>query len=887
MVVVKRQKQLLQTVLQVSRFLLVENDFTTMLQGICDRMTDTQSPYQECWLVLIDTEHGGVITAESGLGEKFDPIMDDLRRGILPHCGELVLESGSAAAIVCNDCTTTACTHRAGGDDFPVLASFIACRENLSGFFVVQQTDDSKVDKETLQILGDLGTSIGQALKNLLQMEEAVQRERELKRIEERFELALYATQAGLWDWNIKTGEMFTSPDNKGHLDYREGEESGIGGWQGLIHPEDKKRVMQVLSDHLSGKTEEYRIEYRVKDEEGAWRWFLDRGRVVERDGQHMPVRMTGTHQDISRQKEKDMELATAAERLHAAVEKERSFLQTVIDSAGDPFMVIDMDFHVLLMNEAAANIMAVSKKLTGSEKCYRLFCDSDIPCTDDRFPCPVEDVRRRGKRTNLVHNPLHGNKVNNTFELEVSPLHDQNGQLLGIIEVARDITDRLRIENELRNSQSRLYQLAHHDALTGLPNRLLFKDRLERAIAKAQRNKSKVAILFLDLDRFKNINDTLGHDVGDDLLVEVAKRLQKQCRKSDTVARLGGDEFVFILEDIQQSSDIAVVAKKILDAMKRRVIAGEHELFVSTSIGIGIFPDDSNDTEGVIKCADTALYRAKEDGRSNYKFYKTDMDTAAYQQLLLETELRKAISEEQFYLEYQPQFDLKTKQLTGFEALIRWNHPEHGLVPPNDFIPLAEENGLIVSIGSWVIEQVCRQMAAWQEAGLALVPIAVNVSARQFRDKKFVAHTSNVVQQSGIEPKLLEIELTESTVMDKVEETIVELERITRFGIRLAVDDFGTGYSSLAYLQRFPLNRLKIDQSFVREIANDRSIHMIIQAIITMAHSLGLTVLAEGVEENEQLHFLEENNCDQVQGYLLGHPLSGENAVDLLVKSG
>ncbi len=704
--------------------------------------------------------------------------------------------------------------------------------------------------------------------------------------MEERFELALYASQAGLWDWNIKTGEMYTSHDRKDFLDYREENGGqGISTLQRSIHPDDKKQVLQVLNDHLAGKTDEYRIEYRIRDREGEWQWFLDRGRVVERDDKNMPVRMTGTHQNITRQKKQDEALAAVQQQLHEAVDYERSFLQTVIDGAADPVMAIDTRYNVLLMNKVATELLHVDPEIVrrGGRKCYQLFAGRDRPCSDEQYPCPVQQVQEKGRPVTLVHNRYHGNGINNTFEIEASPLRDTEGEIYGTIEVARDITDRLRIEQELRESRSRLYRLAHHDSLTGLPNRLLFKDRLEQAIFKARRKGTRVAILFLDLDRFKNINDTLGHDVGDGLLIEVARRFQAQCRQSDTVARIGGDEFVFILDDIGNHGNAEVVAGKIMAAIAKPIQVNGHDLHISTSIGIAVYPDDSDNLDGVIKCADTALYQAKDDGRNSYRLYSSEMGRRRHSLHLQERQMNEALRKEQFFLEYQCQLELKSRKLVGLEALIRWRHPEQGVLYPQDFLFQAEESGLIVEIGSWVLQEVCRQIAAWKQEGLTPVPVAVNISPRQLRDAKFQGMVAEILARYGLSADLLELELDEAAMMEgRHTGGLHGLEEVSRLGVRLAVEDFGCGRFSLGDLQRLPLSRLKIDSSFMGRLS-EPNIAVIVDAIIVLAHNLGITVLAEGVEREEQLRFLLEHDCDQVQGYYLARPAGSDVVVGLL----
>lgn len=879
-----RETELLRASLAVCRFLLVERDLPNLLQGVCDRLVDG-GVNNSAWIVLLDEEMGGVITAEAGLGERFAAIREQLQKRVLPRCGELALASAGEAVLCCGRaCGEQGIFEQDGCGQ--VLAAAVRCRPGLHGFLVVEPAVDQEPLPLESDLMADLAQSIAHALRQLFQAEEARHREDELRRIEERFELALDASQAGLWDWNIRSGEMYTSPDRREFLDYRSGNGAGeIGTLARKIHPEDRPRVLQVLNDHLAGRTEEYRIEYRIREEDGSWSWYLDRGRVVERDERNMPVRMTGTHQNITRQKQQAEALEAVQRQLHEAVNHERTFLQTVIDGATDPIMAIDLGYRILLMNATACRLMDVDpgdSTIQGST-CYRLFHGRDTPCDDPRYPCPVQQVVRSGKRVSLVHNPYHGNGINNTFEIEVSPLKNRDGELYGIIEVARDITDRLRIEQELRESQSRLYRLAHHDPLTGLPNRLLFRDRLERAIAKARRTGTRLAILFLDLDRFKTINDTLGHDVGDALLIEVARRLQEQCRQSDTVARLGGDEFVFILDDISGPPGAAVVARKIMHSLAQPMRIKGHEITVSTSIGIAMFPDDSDDIDGVIKCADTALYQAKDSGRSNYRFYSRDMGFKGQRMGLEKQQLRTALAKRQFVVHYQPQFETGSGRLVGLEALLRWNHPEQGMLAPDRFLSLAEESGMIVDIGRWVLEEVCRQQVRWQEQGLAVVPVAVNISARQLADRNFVALVSGCISHSGLPPELLEIELSEATVMEEAERNLAELERIARLGIRLSVDDFGTGRFSLAVLQKMPLERLKIDTSFTKRLISDRNMAMLVDVIIVLAHSLGLTVLAEGVENRQQLEFLRRHDCDQVQGYFLSRPLTREKVASLL----
>ncbi|MDH5229408.1 MAG: EAL domain-containing protein [Gammaproteobacteria bacterium] len=441
------------------------------------------------------------------------------------------------------------------------------------------------------------------------------------------------------------------------------------------------------------------------------------------------------------------------------------------------------------------------------------------------------------------------------------------------VIAVSRDITER-------KETEERLLYLANYDSLTGLPNRALFRDRLRRAIARAQRNDSHVALMFLDLDRFKNINDSLGHHAGDQLLRGVARRLKQYARKGDTIARLGGDEFTVILEGINNADDAAVVAKKILELMEPPFKVDGHEVAASTSIGITLYPDDAADMRTLLKNADTAMYRSKEKGRNHYQFYTADMNAKAYEYLLLENNLRHALDREEFRLYFQPQIDLHTQGIIGIEALLRWEHPEQGLLQPENFIPFAEETGLIIPIGEWVLRSACRHAVSWQKAGLPPVRVAVNLSMRQFRQKDFVQLIADALQETGLAPQYLELEITESFLAHNVEQATEILRDLHKLGVHLSIDDFGTGYSSLSYLKRFPLNTLKIDQSFVRDITTDPDGATIAEAIIALGQSLNLSVIAEGVEDHEQVFFLKGRGCDLAQGFFFSHPIASEKVI-------
>ncbi|HMN01753.1 putative bifunctional diguanylate cyclase/phosphodiesterase [Geobacter anodireducens] len=461
--------------------------------------------------------------------------------------------------------------------------------------------------------------------------------------------------------------------------------------------------------------------------------------------------------------------------------------------------------------------------------------------------------------------------------ELYVAPVRDRDGAVTNYIGIMNDISDQRRYEEQL------VYQ-ANHDPLTGLPNRNLLQDRLGQALAlESSRRRNPIGVMFLDLDNFKKINDTLGHTVGDMLLKAVANRLRNCVRGGDTVSRLGGDEYILILPNVKEMHDVTTVAKKLIGLFSTPFLLMGHELYITASIGIALFPSDGDTVDALLKNADAAMYHAKEQGKNNYQFYSEEMNTRVFERMALETSLHRAIRQQEFLLYYQPRVDLRTGRISGVEALVRWNHPEMGLVSPARFIPLAEETGLIVPIGEWVLRTACAQNKAWQEAGLPPLRMAVNLSARQFRQENLIQMVADVLAETGLDPRWLELELTESLLMERAEQSVSILRSLADMGIDIAVDDFGTGYSSLGYLKRFPITNLKIDQSFIRDIASDPDDAILVRTIITMAHGLGMKTVGEGVESLEQVDFLCRHGCEEVQGYYFSRPLTAEGCEELL----
>lgn len=497
--------------------------------------------------------------------------------------------------------------------------------------------------------------------------------------------------------------------------------------------------------------------------------------------------------------------------------------------------------------------------------------CDLYEPQEQVRFitsiiPLVEQRGRWRGEATGLRRDGVN-------FPQEISLTSIGGG---GMVCVIRDITERTYAEEQIKH-------LAYHDALTNLPNRLLFKDRLTVALSHAQREGARLAVLFLDLDRFKVINDSLGHNIGDQLLQAVAARVQACVRESDTVARLGGDEFTVLLPRLHRSDDAAPVAAKIIEAVRYPFHIEGREFFITTSIGISLFPEDGTDAESLIKNADTAMYQAKEVGRDNYQLFNALVNANALQRIALEHGLRKAMTSDEFAVHYQPIFDLRTGQTTGMEALLRWTHPQMGAIPPATFIPLAEATGMMIPIGGWALREACRQTKAWHDAGHTSLTLAVNLSVTQLQQVDLVDRVRTILAETGFPATSLELEITESSAMQSPETSIRTLFELKKLGIRISLDDFGTGHSSLSYLKRFPIDTLKIDQSFVHDITSDPDTAAIVTAIIAMAHSLRLKVIAEGVEYPEQEHFLRHHGCDQMQGFLRTAPIAAEEFLNFV----
>jgi diguanylate cyclase (GGDEF)-like protein/PAS domain S-box-containing protein len=555
--------------------------------------------------------------------------------------------------------------------------------------------------------------------------------------------------------------------------------------------------------------------------------------------------------------------------------EKERA--QVTLNSIGDAVLCTDNLGNVTYLNIVAEKMTGWMRDQASGRPLVEVF---HIVDGHTREPArnPMDMAVAQNKTVGLTPNCILIRRDGHESAIEdsASPIHDRDGHGAGAVIVFRDVSATRSMSLQMAHS-------AEHDFLTGLPNRMLLNDRVNQAIASAARHDKNVALLFLDLDGFKHINDSLGHAVGDKLLQSIGKRLVDCVRIADTVSRQGGDEFVVLLSEVDFAEDAAILARRLLRAVAEAHPINNHDLHITTSIGVSVYPHDGLDAETLIKNADTAMYQAKENGRQSYQFFKSGMNVRAVERQSIEESLRRALERHEFSLHYQPKVNLSTGEITGAEALIRWTHPVRGLVSPSQFIPVAEDCGMILPIGIWVLHEACRQAREWLDEGLSLGTIAVNISAMQFRSDQFVNDVFAILAETGLDPRSLELELTESVLIRRAESASSVLQSLRARGVQIAVDDFGTGYSSLSYLTKFPIDALKIDQSFVRQITTAPDDTTIVTAVIGMGRSLKLRVIAEGVETQQELAFLQAHNCEEAQGYYFSRPIPAQEFAKLL----
>ncbi|MDH3288579.1 MAG: PAS domain S-box protein [Betaproteobacteria bacterium] len=624
------------------------------------------------------------------------------------------------------------------------------------------------------------------------------------------------------------------------------------------VHREDRKRVHAARKMAL---TDGYDVTYRIVRADGAERWVRDRAFPV-RDAEGKAYRVAGIAEDI-----------TDRRRAEAALQESEAQFRQLAGNIPQVFWITDA------AQREPIYLSPAFEKITGrplAEVLEDPRCWINMIHHEDRQRVRIARRLAAEGRYDEVFRIVRPDGSIRWLHDRAFPVNDATGRVYRITGIAEDITER-------KGAEEQLMKLAHYDVLTNLPNRVLFYDRLKQALAQAKRNQWSVGVMFIDVDRFKNVNDTMGHSVGDRLLQQISERLMGIVRSGDTVGRLGGDEFSVVLSNLAGAQDANLVAQKMMACFTEPFWLEGTEVYVTASIGITLYPDDSTEQDILIRNADAAMYKAKEIGRDSYQFYTPEMNTRALGILGMENSLRRALDRNEYLLYYQPKVGIANGEITGLEALIRWRHPERGLVSPGEFMSVLEETGLIVQVGQWVLNAVCRQIKEWENAGVQTVPVAVNLSARQFTSKDLGATIKRILEEHQIDSGLIELEITESSLMVNTEEAVRTLEYLSALGVSISIDDFGTGYSSLSYLKRFPLDSLKIDRSFIRDITTDGDDATITRAVISMAHSLGLKVVAEGVETERQLAFLTEYGCDQIQGYFFSHPLPADECGMLL----
>ncbi|HET8796315.1 MAG TPA: EAL domain-containing protein [Thermoanaerobaculia bacterium] len=548
-------------------------------------------------------------------------------------------------------------------------------------------------------------------------------------------------------------------------------------------------------------------------------------------------------------------------------------FASEIIDNAGEGIAVYDRELRYVLWNRFLEELTGLAEREVLGRPASEI-----LPNIIEQG---ADDLLRRALEGETVSSPdlhyfLQASGRQGWISSVYRPYRDANGTIVGVVALIRDITERKRVEQQIE------YQ-AYHDALTGLANRRLFHEHLSLAVALAQRRGTLVAVLFLDLDHFKLVNDSLGHSVGDTLLRQVAERLRQALREGDTVARVGGDEFTIVLQELAQRDDAALVAEKVLRTIAEPMEVSGHRLYVTTSIGITLFPDDGEDAETLLKNADAAMYRAKAEGRNNYQMATPELSQSTHERMAVENGLHHALEAGELELLYQPQIDAGSMHVIGMEALLRWRHPQRGVILPESFIRVAEERGLILPIGEWVLRRACREARRFQDLGHPRFRVAVNISARQFRDPLLLSAVQDALAQAGLPAQSLELEITETVAMEDVDLTMTTLMQLRNLGISIAIDDFGTGHSSLSYLKRFPIDALKIDRSFVADLPDKFEDAAIVSSVVQLANGLGLRVVAEGVERRDQLDFLLDAGCREVQGYYFSYPVRAKDIEVLL----
>jgi len=674
------------------------------------------------------------------------------------------------------------------------------------------------------------------------------------------------------WEYDyINDFFVYISKNIENILGYSAHELPNLQKWFEHIHPQDKKKMLLFTTKQIA-QGNNHTLEYRFRKKDGTYIWILDIINV-KKDAQGKVIQLYGFIIDITQQKETEL-----------ALQKEKEFVSSVINAIDDSIMVVGLDYSVKMMNQKAYEALAKQGKQADRYlKCYDVFHDSINECGLKEHQCPMSNVLKTKEIAKVIHLHKTSQGKDKYIEISATPLFNDSGEIESIIEIGHDITEHISLVRELEKNTALLDFKAHHDDLTGLPNRTLYRDRLEMAIKKAQRSKEKFAVLFLDLDHFKEVNDSLGHAAGDTVLVEATKRLKHLIRAEDTLARLGGDEFSILFEHIQDTQSVTSLAQKILEVFAEPFSVEGENVYIGCSIGISLYPDDGEKAEDLLKFADNAMYKAKEKGRNSFAYYTKSMTEQANRRLELEREIRAALQNNEFRLLYQPQVNAKTNTIEGVEALIRWEHPLKGVISPYEFIRFAQQSRLIIDIDNWVMKQAFEDVSGWYKEGIFDGKLSLNLATKQLENNAFMDFLQKQLEYYKFDARKLVLEILEHDTMKNPNKSMERLNKLKSLHLSLALDDFGTGYSSLTYLYKFPIDELKLDRAFV--LAAKQGNPEIALAVIALAKALGLELVAEGVETQEDLDFMLEHGCYLIQGYYYSKPLSNEDMKAFLKK--
>ena len=682
-------------------------------------------------------------------------------------------------------------------------------------------------------------------------------RKRELQKLKEQVERGLLGSDAVLFDYDLRTQRVYLSKQFGVILGDEEPQSEycyDVESWIRLIEAEDRTKAQEKIKEHLKTKKGFVELVFGLRDKRGTLKWIELHGRVQKRGEKSY---FSGTLRDV-----------TVEKKLQNQLQLQSDILQQIHDSV----IVTDLKGTIVEWNNGATRIFGYTKE----EALGRNISFLTPKEVEDESKEMFEELYKEGSAEGEFER-ITKDKRRIFIFLKVSFLRDEQGEITNIIGYSHDITDKKEAQQELEQQQELLFYQARHDPLTNLPNRLLFEDRLTVAIEHAHRVQNHLALLFIDLDYFKEINDSLGHKIGDEVLKEISKRLLGIIRKEDTLARLGGDEFTVIMQNLKDPQDASILATKIIEEIKKPIPIEKHTLYLSSSIGISLYPENGLGIDELLKNADAAMYRAKSQGRSTFEFYSVEMTEKAFEKVLMEAGIREGVERDEFVVFFQPQVDARDERQLGMEALVRWEHPQMGLVSPVKFIPLAEATGLVVEIDRIVMRKAIQQIVQWYKESLNPGYVSLNLSVRHLRKADFLEFFIELLRESGCRYEWVELEVTESQIMQNPEESIKVLEALHNLGIRLSIDDFGTGYSSLSYLKRLPIDKLKIDRSFIKDIPQDKEDEAITKAIIALADTLNLDLIAEGADAKEQIDFLLQNGCHKIQGFYYSKPLSAE----------